>query len=389
MTFKRWITVIAVVVLALVGGGFVYAEIDDGSSSADDAAAPAATTTLDAGGASTSAPSTTPQPAGAPPASTAPMAVSPPSSAQPTTTTAPVAPPTSAADAAPADRPVASSSAFSETFDTAAGFYERFDYGFSGYDPAADPEFIESWSGDHDAACAAPATKRDVHIADKEELFWWCGPRPDAPASSGHLMTSVDTLGYNIAWFSPRQWFEDVTSVCWDQNMTDMGGRKWINVALVARSDVEHYQENPENGNSKGHLDLGFTDPDFRDPGGPTTRIHPQPGSGTVGVFNNRGFMVPWDEDGFDRAQQISGPYENEDLSGRYQQCIADNGDGSITLTQGRDDGVLTQVVDGITFPDGEVRVVFLDDNYNPQKDEDYDPAQNTWHWDNISVSVA
>ncbi|MET0825595.1 MAG: hypothetical protein ABWZ89_03680, partial [Acidimicrobiales bacterium] len=100
------------------------------------------------------------------------------------------------------------------------------------------------------------------------------------------------------------------------------------------------------------------------------------------------GWMTAWDEGGMRHDQEIIGTYANEDLSGRYQQCIADNGDGTVTLTQGRDTGPLTQVVEDFSFPDGEVRVVFLDDNYDPPKDAEYDPAQNTWHWDNISVEV-
>jgi hypothetical protein len=33
------------------------------------------------------------------------------------------------------------------------------------------------------------------------------------------------------------------------------------------------------------------------------------------------------------------------------------------------------------------VRVAFVDANYDPPKDGEYSAAQNTWHWDNITIS--
>ena len=66
---------------------------------------------------------------------------------------------------------------------------------------------------------------------DFDQLFWHCAPGND-PAK-GHLMTGLDTLGYNIAWFSPKPSFSKVTEVCWDINETGMSHRKWTQVLFV------------------------------------------------------------------------------------------------------------------------------------------------------------
>ena len=81
------------------------------------------------------------------------------------------------------------------------------------------------------------------------------------------------------------------------------------------------------------------------------------------------------------------------DKAARFQHCMVDNENGTVTLSQGRPDGsVATQTVSG-DLPGGAVRVVFQDDNYNPDKHFDgsmHPPAGAhlyTWHWDNIQIS--
>ena len=49
--------------------------------------------------------------------------------------------------------------------------------------------------------------------------------------------------------------------------------------------------------------------------------------------------------------------------------------------------GTDTYMVPGVHMPDGKVRVIFQDDNYDPPKRAGYSPANNTWHWDNIQIS--
>ncbi len=140
---------------------------------------------------------------------------------------------------------------------------------------------MKTWQGDHNMACSGPDQLRDITIhpglgpvtpaqvaaqTGKSQLFWWCAPGGDA--AKGHLMTGINGEGYQIAWFSPKQVFTNVSRVCWDQNLTDMDS-KWTNVVIAPVADVEATRQ------QKGYLDLGFDPPGFQPPPsgaqGPTT----------------------------------------------------------------------------------------------------------------------
>lgn len=307
---------------------------------------------------------------------------------------------------------------FSEDFSTADGFYNRFDFGLSqhnshnGEDIATNPGSMTDWEGDHSMACSGPDQLRPIHVApgfghvtpaqvatatQKSQLFWWCAPGGDA--AKGHLMTSTNGFGYLIAYFSPKQTFTDVAEVCWDQNTTDMDS-KWINVVLAPIGDVELTTA------WRGFEDLGFDPPGFQPsvarPGipaapphaqGPTTNVWTPNG---VGLRVENGLMNYWE--GADYHSFESFPwYRNDDKATRYRHCMRDNGDGTITLTQNRPAqcnvagagltacGPRSRTVAG-SFPDGEVRVVFHDDMYDPPKRGGYNPSELTWHWDNITI---
>ena len=128
-------------------------------------------------------------------------------------------------------------------------------------------------------ACSGPAERRNVHLhpgmgpitptqvasqTGKSQMFWWCAPGDDA--TKGHMMTATNGPGYQIAYFSPKQTFTNVSRVCWDQNATTMDS-KWTNVVIVPVGDVEAVRR------QKGFLELGFDPPGFQDPNGPTTSV--------------------------------------------------------------------------------------------------------------------
>jgi hypothetical protein len=201
-------------------------------------------------------------------------------------------------------------------------------------------------------------------------------------------MSAVNTAGYNIAWFSPKQWFEDVRRVCWDQNITDLGGGKWTQVVLVSEDEVEAFGG-----------DLGVAGPGFQENGAPTTGIIPSdlsPESGVggakmmLGGFEIwRGGVVTGAQDWWTIGGQV-GTQGFPDKAARFKHCMEDHEDGTVTISQARPDGqTYTQDVAG-DLPDGRVRVVFQDDNYDPDKhggtSTPGDPRY-TWHWDNIEIS--
>src|SRR5690349_4798919 len=144
------------------------------------------------------------------------------------------APPADAPAAAPAAAPafVAQAGAvFVEDFASSGGFYDRFDFGLSLHkseDTALQSHLMKTWQGDHNMACSGPDQLRDVTIhpglglvtpeqvasqTGKSQLFWWCAPGGDA--AKGHLMTATNGEGYQIAFFSPKQVFTNVSRVCW------------------------------------------------------------------------------------------------------------------------------------------------------------------------------
>jgi hypothetical protein len=260
---------------------------------------------------------------------------------------------------------------FVEDFSTADGFYERFvtdvDHAF---EPWLAPDHVPEWSGDHDMSCAGPDTSRTIHVRNFDEYFWHCAPRGP---ESGHVMTSVTTVGYAIIAFAPDETFTHVSRVCWDQNLTDLGGRKWTQVIIIP--DAEYLANAPR---------LGYVNEDFRDPDGPTTGLLPSDES--LGIRVHVGTFTVFS--GSERLFHNGDPYQVADKARRYRHCAVDNGDGTITLTQERDDGVHEWIASG-SFPDGPVRVIFQDDNYDPPKSPPTLPVVNgnTWHWDNIEIA--
>jgi hypothetical protein len=284
---------------------------------------------------------------------------------------------------------------FVATFDTATDFFDRFDMGLSGAHPSVDPNYIRQWEGDHNHACEGPLTSRDVNLGqspDFSELFWHCAP---GGADTGHVMTSLNPLGYAYLWFSPKGYFTNVERVCWDQNLTNLGGRKWTQVSVSTRAEVERVAA------EQGELDLGFSHPGFQDAGGPSTGVIPT--DQTVAVWQAFGTMHLYtaNHEIGSNPDHFAG-YKIEDVATRYRHCMIDNGNGTITLTQenGTYSGdnsnpanlvgrhVRSATLPG-SLPDGQVKVAFVDANYDPPKDGEYDASQNTWHFDNIEVTVA
>jgi hypothetical protein len=83
------------------------------------------------------------------------------------------------------------------------------------------------------------------------------------------------------------------------------------------------------------------------------------------------------------------------DKAARYKHCITDNGNGTLTTMMAQPSGrTVSRNVTG-SIPDGDIRVEFADDSYNPDKHFDakgvLPNSSNlyTWHWDNIQIYTA
>ena len=181
-------------------------------------------------------------------------------------------------------------------------------------------------------------------------------------------MTAMgDVDGYSIVAFSPKQTFDDVSSVEFDVNLTDLGNRQWWKVGVLSTSNCPA-------------LDIRcmYSDVDAADL--PTNLATPgrliaswagglsggYPGGMKIGNTSTSG--------GFDAGS---------DKMTRHPVSLVDNGNGSVTFTVA---GV-SRTVAG-SFPQCPCRVVFYDHNYTPNKNEFGPGVQDgyTWHWDNIII---
>jgi len=276
---------------------------------------------------------------------------------------------------APPDRSILT---FSEDFSVPSTFSERFDHGWSGEWNAGSMfhEERNDWHADHGMMCEDPNTShRAIHLTSQEQAndaaFYYCVP--DGDSGKAHLMTSVNTEGYVTVWFSPKQTFHDVSRVCWDQNITDLGGGKWTIVNFLTAAEY------------RGKVDLGYTSPDFPKNGGPSS---PQgPAANGVKIF--RGEMNSYTDSklhGGARGVTVS------DKAARYKHCVSDNRNGTLMTTMAQPNGgIISRIVTG-SIPKGDIRVEFADDSYNPDKHFDLKgvPPNSsnlyTWHWDNIQI---
>ena len=233
----------------------------------------------------------------------------------------------------------------------------------------------------------APPSQRTVNVSDHDNLFWWCAP---GGAPTGHVMTGLNTSGYSLVNFSPKQSFTNVRQVCWDMSLADLGGGKWANVVLVPEATyLSHPNTNPSRvDDGEGPYRLDYVTPDFTDPERSWRLQHPRSRLGRR--CGGRRQAVPWDD------TDLPGRHRNwrttatswtagADESTRYKHCFRDNRNGTLTYTQQRATGLHTVTTNG-SFPTGPVRVLFQDDTYDADKHGG--TGRYTWHWDNITHRV-
>ena len=267
--------------------------------------------------------------------------------------------------AEPAPAP-ASSGQFVETFTGNVGL-ERFDLGAW----HRDVDFLKSktWTGDHDLNCGSPDTQRTLNASNPANMFYMC---------RDHMMSSVgDVAATTIAYFSPKPTFNNVRRVSWDVNVTELGARQWWEVSVVPASfnsglpGCPHCSaENTISGTSG------------------TMPAHPRDsvvvGNGPLGgdfrVFANGEMFGPdWRRVWGDANCCYLDPEGAASKAIRRTFTLTDNGNGTMTL-----DAFGNRYNFRGGFPAGEVKVVFQDLNYTPDKDGPV--VGHTWHWDNIII---
>jgi len=296
-----------------------------------------------------------------------------PTTAKPTTATPTTATPTPTTTAQPSTTtPGGTAPQFVARFDTAADL-DKFDWEVRHGAPN-DPSLTPSWQGDHDHACGTPYTLRPVTqvpgdvapgpVANVGNLAYWC---------RGHMMTSMVTTGYGHLDFSPRQNFNDVSKVCWDQNFTQVG-RKWTQVAVIPEDLIR------ANGGSLAYTMLALQ----VDVGAAAERVT---GNAWMLINGAGGSEVQIGQQMTYQNFDTGGLLGSQDKARRFRNCAIDQGDGTVRLELERFGGTVIRNAPG-SFPDGPVRVIFQDVTYDAPKGPPFQTVlqQNTWHWDNIEV---
>lgn len=260
-----------------------------------------------------------------------------------------------------------------------------------------------SFLGDHDNStpCNGPTTYRTVNQIPLQwgvkhtnvdivnsEMVWWCAPGNDT--AKGHMMTALDTESIAAMAFSPKQILTDVIKVCYDQNMTNLGEGKWLNIFIVPAA---HVAANNGDINYLAGSGVPFGGIDQRLPPGAVdfTWLRGSIGSHKIlpdgsydEQFSQWMSIDPTDTNG----DGVVGPGDaptrgmGADPAPRFKVCI-DDGTNKVVIQ--RPNGTTDTYDYSVAFPAGQVRVIFQDASYNPTK---HNGADNhlTWHWDNISI---
>jgi hypothetical protein len=270
---------------------------------------------------------------------------------------------------------------FAETFSDGEGWHARWDTDVHHRADRAGGQIDTAllWRADHDMTCGGADTIRLINAGgDRSQHFWVCGP---PGVGNAHVMTSMgDVDGYSTLSMAPKQAFPVVHRVCWDQNVTDQGGRQWTEVLVVPASKI-------------ADGDLTHVNPEFVG----VDEWTKQHDASTWGIMvHGQYFGLNVFANG---VRQVDSTYQlgrdkagQESRSIRRQHCITDNGNGSVTV-------VIDQGVDGFyqrtfsgRFPTN-ARVILEQHAYTPSKDgEDCETigiligCRTTWHWDNVTV---
>jgi hypothetical protein len=242
-----------------------------------------------------------------------------------------------------------------------------------------------TWSADHDLACGDAHSQRFISVNTEQDTTGANGWRPLVDSNveqlmyvcRDHVMSSMgDVSGFSILWFAPKAVFSDVNSVSFDVNLTNLGDRKWWKVGVVSDALYNStYMASPwmNSGGveTPGHVvsDVGSCDCSLVLEG--PDRLFAT-WSGAASTAGRQGMAV-----GSNKVP--CGADSGTDKMTRFPVSFTDNDNGTVTFNVNGSSCTIAG-----SFPQCPCRVVFLDQNYNPDKDGPV--VGHTWHWDNIVV---
>ena len=317
-----------------------------------------------------------------PPTTTTP----PPSTTAPTTTAAPTTtttrpPTTTAAPTTTTTQPPAG--AFVETFADGEAWRNRWDLDVhhrADADTPPNPVSSRTWNADHAHNCEGPDLFRTLDAqGDRSQHFYRCAPFGEANAA--HVMTSMgDVDGYSTLSMAPLRVFPTIRRVCWDQNVTDAGGRAWTEVLIVPASKIAD--------GDLTHVNPSFVSVDNK------TKQHTSQTWGIMVHGQYWGLNVFANGSGASDSSYQAGRDQagRESRAIRRQHCLTDNGNGTVTVRIDQGASGFYQRNFAGHFPPN-ARVILEQHAYTPDKDGEacrprgiLTGCRYTWHWDNITV---
>ena len=193
-------------------------------------------------------------------------------------------------------------------------------------------------------------------------------------------MTALDTNDVATLSFTPKQTFNNVTQVCWDQNMNNLGEAKWVNVFVVPADDIAAHGGDFSYAAASG---LPFGGIDRMPPAGSFdfTWLHGSTFANKWGPNASHTETMNFWASTIGHGMVPEGPL---DSAPRFRICLTSGGNMVIN----RPDGTTDTRAIGTTFPTGAVKVIFQDASYNPTK-HNGNTDRLSWHWDNIAVSTS
>ena len=259
-----------------------------------------------------------------------------------------------------------------------------------------------TYMGDHDMNCGNPnLTKRgpigfepstaplrtfqQINTSrvgnPDDQTVWYCAPGDDP--GRAHMMTGLTTFAYAHLDFMPNQTFQDVRKICFDVNWSEMGGRKWMQVAVVPES---YFQAN----NSR----MSYALPSLEGDGNVAVKaVLVRNGTFLYSAFRSSMETITGGASSADGDQSFGSGFNDgsryHDKAPRFTNCIEDVGNNQIRISRPNFPNELggpeTRTMRG-RFPDGQARVIFQDVTYDGPKGDNVSDDMVTWHWDNILI---
>src|SRR5262249_33974830 len=148
-----------------------------------------------------------------------------------------------------------------------------------------------------------------------------------------------ETTSKGMVSFSPNQSFTHVHKVCFDQSLAELGGRKWTTMIVLPENEYQ------ANGGSLAYGDAFLAGEGL---------VIPPDAFNAITLRGSLTILM-----GMDSTDAFIPGGNTMDKMPRFQTCITDNENGTVTSVRHLPDGSITTATSPGNFTDGQARVIF------------------------------